>query len=120
MWKGLSHDGRYALGRLASFISGDVVREEFYIFTGSGSNGKSKTIELFEASFGAYCCKLPTSLLTQRRATRGRRWGAGAHALRRLPSPGARREHACCWRQTVRRRQGPCRGLTDPIGGVDR
>jgi P4 family phage/plasmid primase-like protien len=61
----------YAVGRLASFISGDVQREEFYIFTGSGSNGKSKTIELFEASFGGYCCKLPTSLVTQRRAAAG-------------------------------------------------
>jgi P4 family phage/plasmid primase-like protien len=61
----------YAIGRFANFISGDVSREEFYIFTGSGSNGKSKTIELFEASFGGYCCKLPTSLLTQKRAAAG-------------------------------------------------
>jgi hypothetical protein len=39
-----------------------VSHEHFYIFTGSGSNGKSKTIELFEAAFGEYCCKLPTAL----------------------------------------------------------
>jgi hypothetical protein len=32
----------YALGRLASFLSGDVSHEHFYIFTGSGSNGKSR------------------------------------------------------------------------------
>ena len=31
------------------------------------SNGKSKTIDLFEQSFGDYCCKLPISLLTQKR-----------------------------------------------------
>lgn len=32
------------------------------------SNGKSKMIELFESSFGDYCCKLPITLLTQKRA----------------------------------------------------
>jgi hypothetical protein len=40
----------YAIGRFANFISGDVSREEFYIFTGSGSNGKSKSN--YSASFG--------------------------------------------------------------------
>lgn len=34
----------------------------------SNSNGKSKTIDLFEQSFGEYCCKLPITLLTQKRA----------------------------------------------------
>lgn len=32
------------------------------------SNGKSKCIDLFEQSFGEYCCKLPITLLTQKRA----------------------------------------------------
>ncbi len=32
------------------------------------SNGKSKTIDLFEQSFGDYCCKLPITLLTGKRA----------------------------------------------------
>jgi len=32
------------------------------------SNGKSKVIDLFEQSFGEYCCKLPITLLTQKRA----------------------------------------------------
>ena len=32
------------------------------------SNGKSKTIDLFEQAFGDYCCKLPITLLTQKRA----------------------------------------------------
>lgn len=32
------------------------------------SNGKSKAIDLFEQSFGEYCCKLPITLLTQKRA----------------------------------------------------
>lgn len=83
---------KYAIGRFASFISGDVSREEFYIFTGSGSNGKSKTIELFEASFGDYCCKLPTSLLTQKRAAAGAASGELARTKSRrfcvLQEPG--------------------------------
>jgi P4 family phage/plasmid primase-like protien len=32
------------------------------------SNGKSKMIDLFEQSFGDYCCKFPVTLLTQKRA----------------------------------------------------
>ena len=32
------------------------------------SNGKSKIIDLFEQSFGDYCCKFPVTLLTQKRA----------------------------------------------------
>jgi hypothetical protein len=36
----------YAAQWLASFISGDVQREEFLHLNGSGSNGKSKTNEL--------------------------------------------------------------------------
>ncbi len=31
------------------------------------SNGKTKVVELFEKSFGDYCCKFPVSLLTQKR-----------------------------------------------------
>ena len=34
----------------------------------SNSNGKSKIIDLFERCFGEYCCKLPITLLTQKRA----------------------------------------------------
>jgi len=35
------------------------------------SNGKSKLIDLFEQSFGDYCCKFPVTLLTQKRAAAG-------------------------------------------------
>lgn len=35
----------------------------------SNSNGKSKVLDLFEQSFGDYCCKLPITLLTQKRAS---------------------------------------------------
>lgn len=58
----------YFLTMLASFLHGDIKNERFHIFTAGGSNGKSKTIELFERSFGEYCVKLPVALLTQKRA----------------------------------------------------
>ena len=53
---------------LSSFLSGKTGEEKFHIWTGSGGNGKSKLIELFELSFGDYCCTLPITLLTQQRA----------------------------------------------------
>jgi P4 family phage/plasmid primase-like protien len=56
---------------LASFLHGTIRHERFHIFTGSGSNGKSKSLELFEKSFGEYCCKLPITLLTQKRGASG-------------------------------------------------
>jgi P4 family phage/plasmid primase-like protien len=58
----------YVLTLLASFLNGYTAEERFHIWTGSGGNGKSKLIELFELAFGEYCCKLPITLLTQKRA----------------------------------------------------
>jgi hypothetical protein len=47
----------YAVSRFASFLSGEVPREEFYIFTGSGSTQQIQDHQrAFEASFGGYCC----------------------------------------------------------------
>lgn len=57
----------YVLLLFASFISGHVKEQKFHIWTGSGSNSKSKLVELFEKSFGDYCCKFPITLLTQKR-----------------------------------------------------
>ena len=79
---------------LASIIDGGVRHEKFYIFTGSGSNGKSKILELVQKMIGEYYCILPISLLTQKRAasnsaqaelerTRGRRF-----AVMQEPSEG--------------------------------
>jgi P4 family phage/plasmid primase-like protien len=62
------HIRDYVLKVLASFLNGGVKEERFHIWTGSGSNGKSKTIDLFEQAFGDYCCKLPITLLTAKRA----------------------------------------------------
>jgi P4 family phage/plasmid primase-like protien len=60
---------QYVLTLLSSFLNGNIREEKFHIWTGSGSNGKSKFIELFERSFGGYCVKFPITLLTQKRAS---------------------------------------------------
>jgi P4 family phage/plasmid primase-like protien len=57
----------YVLKLYATFISGQVKEQKFYIWTGSGSNSKSVLVELFEKSYGDYCCKFPITLLTQKR-----------------------------------------------------
>ena len=58
----------YVIKLFASFLNGKIGEEKFHIWTGTGGNGKSKLIELFELAFGDYCCKLPITLLTQKRA----------------------------------------------------
>ena len=58
----------YVVKLFASFLHGATKEQKFYIWTGSGSNSKSKLVELFELAFGDYCCKLPVTLLTQKRA----------------------------------------------------
>ena len=58
----------YILGFLASCLQGVNAEEKFRIWTGTGSNGKSKLHELFCMSFGEYCIKLPITLLVGKRA----------------------------------------------------
>jgi len=58
----------YVLTLMASFLSGHTHEERFHIWTGTGSNGKSKLIDLFELGLGEYCVKLPVTLLTTKRA----------------------------------------------------
>jgi len=62
------HVREYVLMLLSTFLSGDTGNELFHIWTGSGGNGKSKLIELFELGLGDYCCKLPITVLTRKRA----------------------------------------------------
>ena len=57
----------YLLKLFASFLSGNIKDEKFHIFTGTGANGKSKIIELYQSSFGDYCGQFNVSLLTQKR-----------------------------------------------------
>lgn len=58
----------YILLRTSSYLSGTTKDEQFDVFSGIGGNGKSKHMELVENCLGEYCCKLPVSLLTQKRA----------------------------------------------------
>jgi hypothetical protein len=73
-------DMREYAGRFANFISGDVSREEFYIFTGSGSNGSKRLnssrhlLELQTTDFAtdaeASCCRHSSGELTRTKARR--------------------------------------------------
>lgn len=87
---------KFALDVFTSILDGGIRHEKFYIFTGSGSNGKSKILELVQKAVGDYYCILPISLLTQKRAasntaqselerTKGRRY-----AVMQEPSEGER------------------------------
>ena len=58
----------YVMCVLASFLNGSIREERFHIWTGSGSNSKSIMINLYEKCIGTYSCKLPVTLLTQKRA----------------------------------------------------
>ncbi len=59
----------YVLRLLSSFLHGNIREERFHVWTGSGSNGKSKILELYQKAFGDYCCTLPIALLTQKRGS---------------------------------------------------
>lgn len=58
----------YVLKIFASSLDGTIKNEKFYIFTGSGGNGKSLLLALLQKSIGEYYSTLPISLLTQKRA----------------------------------------------------
>jgi P4 family phage/plasmid primase-like protien len=61
------HIREYVMKLFASFLNGAIKEQKFHIWTGSGSNSKSKLVELFEKCFGDYCCKFPVTMLTQKR-----------------------------------------------------
>jgi len=58
----------YVLDILACIIDGSIAQERFYIFTGQGSNGKSRLLDLIQKAVGDYYAILPIALLTQKRA----------------------------------------------------
>ncbi len=58
----------YFMTFLATCLQGLNAEEKFRVWTGSGSNGKSKLEELFTAGFGDYTIKFPITLLTGKRA----------------------------------------------------
>lgn len=62
---------KYTLKFLAKCLSGENRDEGFYIWTGTGGNGKSKLIDLTSMCMGDYSCNLPIALLTQKRKASG-------------------------------------------------
>ena len=58
----------YVLDVLSCTIDGSIAQERFYIFTGQGSNGKSRLLDLVQKAIGDYYCIMPIALLTQKRA----------------------------------------------------
>ena len=58
----------YALRFLSKCLSGENRDEGFYIWTGSGGNGKSKLIELMQLVLGDYAGGLSVSLITGTRS----------------------------------------------------
>jgi P4 family phage/plasmid primase-like protien len=57
----------YALTLMGSFLSGKNKEQKFYIWTGSGSNGKSMTIDLFQDCLGDYAGTISVSIFTKGR-----------------------------------------------------
>jgi P4 family phage/plasmid primase-like protien len=62
---------KYTLKFLAKCLSGENRDEGFYIWTGTGGNGKSKLIDLMSMCMGDYACNMPIALLTQKRKSSG-------------------------------------------------
>ena len=58
---------KYFKDLLILLIDGGIRQEKFYVFTGNGSNSKSKILELVQKAVGEYYCILPIALLTQKR-----------------------------------------------------
>jgi len=57
----------YTFRFLSSCLSGEVREEKFYFWTGSGSNGKSKIVELIEHAMGDYSKLMDVSYITNKR-----------------------------------------------------
>ena len=56
---------------LSKCLSGENRDEGFYIWTGTGGNGKSKLVELMSMTIGDYFSNLSVALLTQKRKASG-------------------------------------------------
>ena len=57
----------YLLKLLSSYLQGHIPDEKFHIATGSGSNGKSLSIDLLMYALGDYAVTLPITILVKKR-----------------------------------------------------
>src|SRR3989344_2182306 len=62
---------KYLLTWVASMLTGELAEEEFSIWTGSGGNGKGKTIYLIQKALGNYQCTMDVATFTQKRKDAG-------------------------------------------------
>ena len=60
---------QYVIKLMSTFLNGTTKNEKFHVWSGSGSNGKSKLIELLEKCLGDYSCKMNASNLLQKRGS---------------------------------------------------
>ena len=58
---------KYFLNVLCTCLSGQTKEEKLYIMTGSGSNGKSLTIDLMINALGDYYMSCPITIITRKR-----------------------------------------------------
>ena len=57
----------YFLNALCTCLTGETKEEKLYIMTGSGSNGKSLTMDLMYMALGDYYMSCPISIITRKR-----------------------------------------------------
>jgi P4 family phage/plasmid primase-like protien len=60
---------RYWLDVYSESFCGENTYKKFFLWTGSGNNGKSLLTSILEKMYGQYSIDLPTSLVTQKRAS---------------------------------------------------
>lgn len=59
----------YLMTLLSTCLAGSLAEESFYVFTGSGANGKSKLMELLKYALGDYFKPMDIRLLTEKRSS---------------------------------------------------
>ena len=62
----------YCLDALATCLSGKTIFEVMHTWTGTGSNGKTRMLNLMDMALGDYICTAPPSLLTSTRPDSGK------------------------------------------------
>ena len=104
----------YFMKHLSTCLSGGNEAQKFHILTGCGSNGKSMLSNLMSTCMGDYACKLPITLLTQRRGKsgsaspelvrlKGRRFGYMQEPDEEVPlNTGLMKELASCEKVSAR------------------